>query len=1312
MTKNAPRRRRWRRFLLFALLGLFVLTVAAALLRNVIARPVVESLASRALGIGVELDSIHVSFGGAVTLRGFRTEAPPEDSQIRALDLRSVHVEASVPGLVRNGIEGIRRVEVDAGTIDVDLDRPGTFPESKKDKPRKPLSELLPKTIPEVLVNAGRVAVKRRDLMLELLDTEIRSVRDENAPDAAGTTPEPSNVTISTRLDWRLGGRQGAHEIRVAAGYTAGALRELAARVDDRDVVRAGRFDIANLRGDVRFALEPFGKGSITLEDVADGTARLAAVVEEIDIAEVERFAIGRTEPRIHGIARVEASGTIDFGAIETSRTTFGASATELHFDDTLVGQASAEGSLAKGELSLSKLELSGPWAEVRGTDVRAAIASFEPAELLAGFSASFDVRVMDAARFVPDSIRERHEAIPAVTENLSVVASADVADGGIRVRELLVESPNLRVVGESGSLTLDLDAPLASTAELEGRIEAPDLHELASWLGDDAPTGGLDARFRVAGRLDDPTVSLDATARSLGWREHAVGSLTASVTADRRTARLEELVVREEDGPKLRGRATGAFEVETRELRDVALTFEAERLAERFPELGDTALADRAVQFDATASGSLTWPRGTIDLRTDGSTEPILLLRKDADSLELEARALPIPDGTFSCALAGTVARDARTADLAIDAFDLTYRGESWTSTEPSRLQIDLPNEHMTLEPPLAIVNDRGRVEVRLEPIPNRPLAHSLDVVVEAPDTVAIPLLASAEAGPLTVRDGRLEATALFEIKTRTARDFVPNKLSVRGRVADIRNDLAEAEANLELDFTRNGPTPSAIAVLRIPRFVIDDLAGDATFDTPLDGSFETQIAWDGTWVDVSRTQGVLGPATLTAGGRARFAVDLDEVLAGAAIALPEAIDLRAEVRADDLSFLRRVHSDLRRIDGAIGLDLELHGTGADPQWDGQFRVDDVELRFGDVPPLDAVSAIVDFQGDAIDIRSLRGEIGAAPFAVTGGVRDIFGARTIEVDIDGDNILLARDTTTRVRADLDLEVRGRLDAPRIGGVVTVTDAKVLRDIPLLNIGEILRVAQTVGTVDDSVRADTGAFVPFRVRGEMAEKIRFDVLTRCEKPVEIRGNVFRGYVRTDLTLRGTAATPFFVGSVLVEDARVTLPATRLRIDQGIVRFDEKTPLFPELNLNGTTRMHGYDITVSVTGTLLSPTVVLASQPPLPADDLILLVSTGRRVGANDSETDKQAFLTVAQYLGSDLLRQIFTDADVDAGESFLERFEFEAGRNLSRSGAETWEARFRLSEDVVRNEDSLYLTGERDEFDHYNMGLRLVIRGL
>jgi translocation and assembly module TamB len=160
-----------------------------------------------------------------------------------------------------------------------------------------------------------------------------------------------------------------------------------------------------------------------------------------------------------------------------------------------------------------------------------------------------------------------------------------------------------------------------------------------------------------------------------------------------------------------------------------------------------------------------------------------------------------------------------------------------------------------------------------------------------------------------------------------------------------------------------------------------------------------------------------------------------------------------------------------------------------------------------------------------------------------------------------------------------------------------------------------------------------------------------------------------------------------------------------------VRFDEKNPLFPELNIAGTTRMRGYEIAVAITGPFNEPTIAFSSSPPLPADQLVILVTTGKPPESQADVSDRDAIFTVAKYLGMDLIRKLFGKPDIEAEESILDRFELETGRNVSRAGVETIEARFRLTDDILGAGEAIYLTGERDEFEHYDVGLRIVFRG-
>ncbi|MEJ2024048.1 MAG: hypothetical protein P8Y00_03360, partial [Deltaproteobacteria bacterium] len=61
-------------------------------------------------------------------------------------------------------------------------------------------------------------------------------------------------------------------------------------------------------------------------------------------------------------------------------------------------------------------------------------------------------------------------------------------------------------------------------------------------------------------------------------------------------------------------------------------------------------------------------------------------------------------------------------------------------------------------------------------------------------------------------------------------------------------------------------------------------------------------------------------------------------------------------------------------------------------------------------------------------------------------------------------------------------------------------------------------------------------------------------------------------------------------------------------------------------------------------------------------------------------------------------------------ESLLDRLNVVVGREVTRTGDETIEADFRLGSGVFRKGDTLYLTGEKDAFDYYNAGLRIVFR--
>jgi len=143
---------------------------------------------------------------------------------------------------------------------------------------------------------------------------------------------------------------------------------------------------------------------------------------------------------------------------------------------------------------------------------------------------------------------------------------------------------------------------------------------------------------------------------------------------------------------------------------------------------------------------------------------------------------------------------------------------------------------------------------------------------------------------------------------------------------------------------------------------------------------------------------------------------------------------------------------------------------------------------------------------------------------------------------------------------------------------------------------------------------------------------------------------------------------------------------------------------------GSTRLAGYDVTVALTGDFDQPTIELSSAPSLAPDELLLLVLSGQPPSIGGGI--EAAGQSVALYVAKDLLRGWFTSGgfEEEDRESYLDRLEVVTGRDISGSGVLTVEGTYRLREGLARERDAVYLVMERDSFEDYNVGLRLVLR--
>ena len=117
------------------------------------------------------------------------------------------------------------------------------------------------------------------------------------------------------------------------------------------------------------------------------------------------------------------------------------------------------------------------------------------------------------------------------------------------------------------------------------------------------------------------------------------------------------------------------------------------------------------------------------------------------------------------------------------------------------------------------------------------------------------------------------------------------------------------------------------------------------------------------------------------------------------------------------------------------------------------------------------------------------------------------------------------------------------------------------------------------------------------------------VITRPE--LQVQSSLAKVTGDADLNLRGTAARPVVLGRVNISSGDIFFNGTKYHLERGDVLFINPLAIIPILDMEATTRVRDYDITLGFHGPIDRLTASYRSDPPLPTADIIALLALGR-----------------------------------------------------------------------------------------------------
>jgi len=318
----------------------------------------------------------------------------------------------------------------------------------------------------------------------------------------------------------------------------------------------------------------------------------------------------------------------------------------------------------------------------------------------------------------------------------------------------------------------------------------------------------------------------------------------------------------------------------------------------------------------------------------------------------------------------------------------------------------------------------------------------------------------------------------------------------------------------------------------------------------------------------------------------------------------------------------------------GPAQIDAVIAGSLSAPLITGRAHLENASFRYGDFPAgLSQVNGDIVFDSSRLVLNNVTSQIGGGQMQLTGSLT--YDNGPVRYD------LTARAAQVRIRypvgmswlADGTLRLAGNTQGATLSGAVTVNRLLMSEGFDLASL-----IVSSNGDVNAPVT--TSAYL---------RNLQFDIQADAAPGARLEWS--SGNVQTDASVRvrGTWEHPILLGNVHLLAGQMTMRGNQYRLSRGDINFVNPFRADPVLNVEATTTIQRYDVTVDFTGPASHLTMSYRSDPPLPPSDIITLLALGQTGeesqlrGATAAQTPEMGATTllseaVSSQLGSRVQR--------------------------------------------------------------------------
>ena len=280
----------------------------------------------------------------------------------------------------------------------------------------------------------------------------------------------------------------------------------------------------------------------------------------------------------------------------------------------------------------------------------------------------------------------------------------------------------------------------------------------------------------------------------------------------------------------------------------------------------------------------------------------------------------------------------------------------------------------------------------------------------------------------------------------------------------------------------------------------------------------------------------------------------------------------------------------------GPAQINASFEGTLDRPRITGRVHIENASARAADFPTgLSAITGDVVFDAARLYFENMSAESGGGTLHLSGSVNYAESPLRYDVSVRTDRVRIRYPEGMSWLVGGSLRLTGTPVAGLLSGKVTIERVTLTQGI---------EVAGMLVSAKEGITSPTTSSPYLR-------NLQFDVEAVSTPDARMEWPGAQLHADASLRVRGTWEHPILLGHIHILSGDLYFAGNRYRVSRGDLNFANPFRLDPVLNVEATTTIQQYEITLNFNGPASKLTLAYRSDPPLPANDIITLLALGQ-----------------------------------------------------------------------------------------------------